>query len=91
MEQAFDFSRVQSFDEGEDKITTHLLRGGKISIQGASGGPIDDVTEPFSLDSLPASLRRELTTHEVKESVARIVAKIARQYAVEDRCRTLLL
>ena len=83
MEQAF-FSGIQLFDTGEDKVRRHLLSGGKISIHGAGEGPIDDVTELFSLDSLPASLRRELTTHEVKESVVRIVAKIAKQYAVED-------
>lgn len=91
MEQAFDFSSVQSFDVGEAKIYTHLLGGGNISIQGREGGPVDDLTEPFGLDSLPASIRRELTTDEAQESLAQVVARIARQYAVEERCRTLLL
>jgi hypothetical protein len=91
VEQAFDFSSVQSFDAGEAKIKTHLLSGGKISIQGMEGGPVGDLTEPFGLASLPASLRRELTTDEAQEALASIVARMARQYAVEERCRTLLL
>jgi hypothetical protein len=91
VEQAFDFSSVQSFDAGEAKIKTHLLSGGKISIQGMEGGPVGDLTEPFGLASLPASLRRELTTDEAQETLASIVARMARQYAVEERCRTLLL
>ncbi len=91
MEQAFDFRSVQSFDAGEAKIKTHLLNGGTISIQGMAGGPIDDLTEPFGLASLPASIRREMTTEEARDSLAEVVARMARQYAVEERCQTLLL
>ncbi len=91
MEQAFDFHSVQSFDAGEAKIKTHLLNGGTITIRGMEGGPVADLTEPFGLASLPASIRRELTTEEAHESLAQVVARMARQYAVEERCQTLLL
>jgi hypothetical protein len=91
VEQAFDFSRVQAFDVGEAQMKTHLLNGGKISIQGMAGGPVADLTEPFGLASLPASIRRELTTDAVQDSIAQVVARMARQYAVEERCQTLLL
>jgi len=91
VEQAFDFRSVQSFDAGEDKVRRHLLSGGKISIQGMEGGPVGDLTEPFGLASLPASLQREPTTAEAHASLAQVVARMVRQYAVEERCRTLLL
>ena len=91
MERAFDFSSVQSFAAGEERVRGHLLNGGKISIQGMEGGPVGDLTEPFGLASLPASIRREVTTDEAQASLAQVVARMARQYAVEERCRTLLL
>jgi hypothetical protein len=56
-----------------------------------AGGPVADLTEPFGLASLPASIRRELTPDAAQESLAQVVARIARQYAVEERCQTLLL
>jgi len=91
VEQAFDVRRVQAFDTGEAKMKTHLLNSGTISIRGMEGGPVADLTEPFGLASLPASLRRELSTEEAQASLAQIVARMARQYAVEERCQTLLL
>jgi hypothetical protein len=91
VEQAFDLSRVQAFDAGEAQVKTHLLNGGKISIQGMAGGPVADLTEPFGLASLPASIRRELTPDAAHDSLAQVVARMARQYAVEERCQTLLL
>jgi hypothetical protein len=91
VEQAFDFSRVQAFDAGEAQVKTHLLSGGKISIQGMAGGPVADLTEPFGLASLPASIRRELTTVVAHDSLVQVVARIARPYAVEERCQTPLL
>jgi hypothetical protein len=45
------------------------------------GGPVADLTEPFGLASLPASI----------ESLAQVIARIARPDAVEERCQTLLL
>src|SRR5918999_4291205 len=91
VEQAFDFSSAQAFDAGEARVKTHLLNGGKIAIQGTEGGPVADLTEPFGLASLPAFIRRELTTDAAQDSIAQVVARMARQYAVEERCQTLLL
>ena len=91
MEQAFDFCSVQSFDAEEAKIKTHLLNGRTIAIRGMEDGLVADLTEPFGLASLPASIQRGLTTEEAQESLAQIVARMARQYDVEERCQTLLL